>query len=189
MNVTRPISIKTYDQWYNQSFAFQTFYTDLLEFEVKDKFVKTWPTMNRFLGKLTTHVGFLIDKLNKSTATYVFNLQRRNFPDHVRGCLMFNTAIVRAELQTIERPLPDVINDNNVSSITDGEERINHVSSEENNTSNQVDTPTSLISNDQSLDSSTKSLVDESLSTVSDHTIIGHDEEQEEINEDNIDDN
>ncbi|CAF4535738.1 unnamed protein product [Rotaria socialis] len=152
MNVTRPISIKTYDQWYNQSFAFQTFYTDLLEFEVKDKFVKTWPTMNRFLGKLTTHVGFLIDKLNKKQET-----------------------------------IP--VNDNNVSSITDGEERINHVSSEENNTSNQVDTPTSLISNDQSLDSSTKSLVDESLSTVSDHTIIGHDEEQEEINEDNIDDN
>ncbi|CAF3413412.1 unnamed protein product [Rotaria socialis] len=163
MNVTRPISIKTYDQWYNQSFAFQTFYTDLLEFEVKDKFVKTWPTMNRFLGKLTTHVGFLIDKLNKSTATYVFNLQRQ------------------------QETIP--VNDNNVSSITDGEERINHVSSEENNTSNQVDTPTSLISNDQSLDSSTKSLVDESLSTVSDHTIIGHDEEQEEINEDNIDDN
>jgi hypothetical protein len=36
-----------------------------LEFEVKDKFVKTRPTMNRFLGKLTIHIGFLLDKLNK----------------------------------------------------------------------------------------------------------------------------
>ncbi|CAF4901807.1 unnamed protein product, partial [Rotaria socialis] len=184
---TNVIPNTCHPKWYNQSFTFQTFYTDLLEFEVKDKFVKTRPTMNRFLGKLTIHVGFLIDKLNKNTTTYVFNLQRRNFSDHVSGCLMFNAAIVRAELQTIERPLPDVspianvnqseqetipVNDNNVSSINDSEERINHVSSEENNTSNQVDASTSLISNDQSLDSSTTSLVDESLSTVSDHTII-----------------
>ncbi|CAF1234978.1 unnamed protein product [Rotaria magnacalcarata] len=240
---TNVIPNTCHPKWYNQSFTFQTFYTDLLEFEVKDKFVKTRPTMNRFLGKLTIHVGFLIDKLNKNTTTYVFNLQRRNFSDHVSGCLMFNAAIIRAELQTIERSLPDVspitnvnqseqetipVNDNDVPSINDSEERLNYVSSEENNTSDQVDASRSLISNNQSLDSSTTSLVDESLSTVSDHTIIGdesandanqmllnissnqpritisstilthcpllssyqgHDEEQEEINEDNIDDN
>ncbi|CAF4120047.1 unnamed protein product [Rotaria magnacalcarata] len=200
---TNVILNKCHPKWYNQSFTFETFYTDLLEFEIKDKFVKTRPTMNRFLGKLTIHVGFLIDKLNKSTTTYVVNLQRRNFSDNVSGCLTFNTVIVRGELQTIERPIPDVstitnvnqseqetisVNENNVSSITDGEERINHVSSEESNTSNQVDASTSLISNDQSLNSWTTSLVDESLSTVSNYT-IGHDEEQEEINEDNIDGN
>ncbi|CAF5212877.1 unnamed protein product, partial [Rotaria magnacalcarata] len=62
---------------------------------------------------------------------------------------------------------------NDVPSINDSEERLNYVSSEENNTSDQVDASRSLISNNQSLDSSTTSLVDESLSTVSDHTIIG----------------
>jgi hypothetical protein len=70
--------------------------------------------MNRFLGKLTIHVSFLLEKLNKkykinfftrkknltlfllfSTSTFVFNLQRRNYSDHVSGCLMFNAAFVR----------------------------------------------------------------------------------------------
>jgi hypothetical protein len=30
-----------------------------------------------------------------STSTFVFNLQRRNYSDHVSGCLMFNAAFVR----------------------------------------------------------------------------------------------
>lgn len=71
--------------------------------------------MNRFLGKLTIHIGFLLEKLNKkfenaktktfsncnllisSTSTFVFNLQRRSHSDHVSGCLMFNAAYIRSE--------------------------------------------------------------------------------------------
>ncbi|CAF3915427.1 unnamed protein product [Rotaria sp. Silwood2] len=186
---TNVIPNTCHPKWYNQSFIFQTFQTDLLEFEVKDKFVKTRPTMNRFLGKLTIHVGFLLDKLNKNTATFVFNLQRRNYSDHVSGCLMFNAAYVRAEAPTIQRPLTDVnpianvnqseqetivANDNNLPSINDNEQTINHASSEENNISDQIDGSTSSISNDRLLDSSITPSIDESLSLVSENTIIGN---------------
>ncbi|CAF4528584.1 unnamed protein product [Rotaria sp. Silwood1] len=187
---TNVIPNTCHPKWYNQSFIFQTFYTDLLEFEVKDKFVKTRPTMNRFLGKLTIHVGFLLDKLNKNTATFVFNLQRRNYSDNVSGCLMFNAAFVRTESPiTTQRPLTDVnpitnvnqsdqeiivANDNNVPSINDNEQTINHVSSEDNNISDRIDDSISPISNDQLLDSPTTPSIDESLSSVSDNTIIGN---------------
>ena len=67
-----------------------------------------------------------------STSTFVFNLQRRNYSDHVSGCLMFNAAFVRgwislsnstshnmiisflAESPTIPRLLENVNGTNNI---------------------------------------------------------------------------
>ncbi|CAF0995991.1 unnamed protein product [Adineta steineri] len=185
---TNVIPNTCHPKWYNQSFTFQTFHTDLLEFEVKDKFVKTRPTMNRFLGKLTVHIGYLLDKLNKNTSTFVFNLQRRNYSDHVSGCLMFNAAFIRGESSpTIPRPVitdrtpipntvetePEVIinNDNNLPLITDNEQTITEVLLEENNTYDQIVTPTSSPSNEQLLNSSSTAIIDESLSLSLDNTI------------------
>jgi hypothetical protein len=36
--------------------------SDVLEFEVKDKFAKSRPTISRFLGKLTIPIQRFIDK-------------------------------------------------------------------------------------------------------------------------------
>ena len=38
---------------------------DVIEFEVKDKFAKSRPTISRFLGKLTVPVQKLIDRANQ----------------------------------------------------------------------------------------------------------------------------
>ncbi len=45
-----------------QEFAFEALPTDVVEFEVKDKFAKSRPTISRFLGKLTVPVQRLIDR-------------------------------------------------------------------------------------------------------------------------------
>lgn len=47
---------------YFQEFTFEALPTDVLEFEVKDKFAKSRPTISRFLGKLTVPVQRLIDR-------------------------------------------------------------------------------------------------------------------------------
>ncbi|UJR33459.1 hypothetical protein I4U23_020904 [Adineta vaga] len=188
---TNVIPNTCHPKWYNQSFTFQTFHTDLLEFEVKDKFVKTRPTMNRFLGKLTVHIGFLLDKLNKNTSTFVFNLQRRNYSDSVSGCLMFNAAFIRSESPTLPRVLSDPIPtaeiieqvqetsvtnineyDNNLSSTPINEQPANEVLEEENNISDQRDNPISSSVDDSSPDPLSTLSMDESLSPSSDNTII-----------------
>ena len=48
-----------------QEFTFEALATDVIEFEVKDKFAKSRPTISRFLGKLTIPVQRLIDKANQ----------------------------------------------------------------------------------------------------------------------------
>ncbi|CAF0753148.1 unnamed protein product [Adineta ricciae] len=194
---TNVIPNTCHPKWYNQSFTFQTFHTDLLEFEVKDKFVKTRPTMNRFLGKITVQIGFLLDKLNKNSSTFVFNLQRRNYSDHVSGCLMFNAAFIRSESPTLPRPLMDstaivenvestpeisVTNtdgyDNNLSSSPVNEQTTNEAVEEENvsqhssNTDDQRDNQISSSTGDSLVDHLSTQSIDESLTPSSDNTII-----------------
>ncbi len=48
-----------------QEFTFEALPTDVIEFEVKDKFAKSRPTISRFLGKLTVPVQRLIDRANQ----------------------------------------------------------------------------------------------------------------------------
>ena len=37
--------------------------SEQLQIEVKDKFAKTKPTMNRFLGKVLVDLSFILDKI------------------------------------------------------------------------------------------------------------------------------
>ncbi|CAF0994363.1 unnamed protein product [Didymodactylos carnosus] len=134
---TNVISNTCQPKWYNQSFLFQTYGTDLFEFEVK---------VNRFLGKLTVPVGFIFDKLNKNSSTFVFNLQRRNFSDHVSGQLMFNVAFVH------DIPVPTTTNITSLSIISpmvDQVEEQNEISNDDSvNMLNESEEPSVINEND-----------------------------------------
>lgn len=48
-----------------QTFSFESIPTDILDFEIKDKFSKSRPSINRFLGKATLAVQRVIDKVDQ----------------------------------------------------------------------------------------------------------------------------
>ena len=75
--------------WASEDFSFEALPTDVLEFEVKDKFAKSRPTISRFLGKLTVPVQRILDRINHGSTTMTFNLMRRNPSDNVSGLLVF----------------------------------------------------------------------------------------------------
>jgi len=187
---TNVIPNTCHPKWYNQSFIFQTYHSDLLEFEVKDKFVKTRPTMNRFLGKLTIHVSYLLEKLNRNTSTFVFNLQRRNYSDNVSGCLMFNAALVRVESPSQSRALLNNNDSEEIISESTGNEHDAPLSSNilpEQTTNPDEVIEVTIISSDHAVDaftspsydqsvnlSSQAPPIDETLSTSSPTTIRGN---------------
>jgi E3 ubiquitin-protein ligase HECW2 len=89
-NTTNPM-------WASEEFTFEALPTDVIEFEVKDKFAKSRPTISRFLGKLTVPVQRLIDRAHTSNGatTLTFNLMRRNPSDNVSGLLVFTVDVER----------------------------------------------------------------------------------------------
>ncbi|CAH1790470.1 unnamed protein product, partial [Owenia fusiformis] len=93
-NTTSPV-------WYHEDFLFEALPTDVLEFEVKDKFAKSRPTISRFLGKLTVPVQRLVDRAALGSARELsFNLMRRNPSDNVSGVLTFSIEIDLTQLQS-----------------------------------------------------------------------------------------
>ncbi len=59
-----------------QEFTFEALPTDVIEFEVKDKFAKSRPTISRFLGKLTVPVQRLIDQANQGWVYYIYRFHK-----------------------------------------------------------------------------------------------------------------
>ncbi|XP_041366585.1 E3 ubiquitin-protein ligase HECW2-like isoform X2 [Gigantopelta aegis] len=85
----------TNPDWEGQEFHLDVALSDILDFEVKDKFAKSRPTISRFLGKSVISVHRIIDKVSQSHNPVLFSLDlnRRNPSDNVTGTLKFKADI------------------------------------------------------------------------------------------------
>ncbi|XP_022096771.1 E3 ubiquitin-protein ligase HECW1-like isoform X2 [Acanthaster planci] len=79
--------------WDDQEFHFRAARTDVLEMEVKDKFVRSRPIISRFLGRLAIPIQRLVEKAALGERTVTYNLTKRHPSDHVSGCLTFTVDI------------------------------------------------------------------------------------------------
>ncbi|XP_046367901.1 E3 ubiquitin-protein ligase HECW2-like isoform X1 [Haliotis rufescens] len=85
----------TNPKWNGQIFNIDVLMSDILDFEVKDKFAKSRPTISRFLGKSTVSVQRILDKVAQgpSPVSFSLDLNRRNPSDNVTGMLKFKANI------------------------------------------------------------------------------------------------
>ncbi|KAK3108116.1 hypothetical protein FSP39_001521 [Pinctada imbricata] len=79
----------TSPKWMGQSFSMESVPTDVMEFEIKDKFAKSRPTISRFLGKASVPVQRIIEKTAERPADFDLELTRRTPSDTVSGSLHF----------------------------------------------------------------------------------------------------
>ncbi|XP_033639342.1 E3 ubiquitin-protein ligase HECW2-like isoform X3 [Asterias rubens] len=79
--------------WDDQEFHFKATRTDVLELELKDKFVRSRPIISRFLGRLAIPIQRLVEKAALGERTVTYNLNKRHPSDHVSGCLTFTVEI------------------------------------------------------------------------------------------------
>ncbi|XP_060064691.1 E3 ubiquitin-protein ligase HECW2-like [Ylistrum balloti] len=83
----------TNPHWPHATFAFESYPTDIMEFEIKDKFAKSRPTISRFLGRAALTVQKVMDKSSKSPVSFCLDLTKRNPSDSVSGMLKFTAGI------------------------------------------------------------------------------------------------
>lgn len=85
-----------FPNWKSDSFVIVSRENDRVLFEVKDKFVRTRPSINRFLGRVIIDVNSLIDKAksNKGKCHSTHNLTKRFNSDNVTGSLTFAFCIL-----------------------------------------------------------------------------------------------
>ncbi|XP_033762658.1 E3 ubiquitin-protein ligase HECW2-like [Pecten maximus] len=83
----------TNPHWPHATFAFESYPTDIMEFEIKDKFAKSRPTISRFLGRAALTVQKVMDKSGKSPVSFCLDLTKRNPSDSVSGILKFSAGI------------------------------------------------------------------------------------------------
>ncbi|XP_019648057.1 PREDICTED: E3 ubiquitin-protein ligase HECW2-like isoform X2 [Branchiostoma belcheri] len=88
-NTRTSVAENTISPSWHSEFTFDALPTDVLELELKDKFAKSRPTINRFLGKLTIPVQRLIERNAIGDEVLAYNLQRRSPSDHVTGQIIF----------------------------------------------------------------------------------------------------
>ncbi|XP_077977948.1 E3 ubiquitin-protein ligase HECW2-like [Glandiceps talaboti] len=81
--------------WEGQDFQFQALPTDVLEMEVKDKFVKSRPIISRFLGKLTIPVQRLLERVHLGDHVLSYSLMKRSPVDNISGQLVFRVEVER----------------------------------------------------------------------------------------------
>ncbi|GFV83787.1 e3 ubiquitin-protein ligase HECW1 [Trichonephila clavipes] len=70
-------------------FEFIAYPSDILEFEVKDKFAKSRPIISRFLGKFSIQICLLLDQCTGVPIEFTFSLCSKSPSDHVTGQLSF----------------------------------------------------------------------------------------------------
>ncbi|XP_035222426.1 E3 ubiquitin-protein ligase HECW1-like isoform X2 [Stegodyphus dumicola] len=78
----------THPSWPGQ-FEFIAYPSDILDFEVKDKFAKSRPIISRFLGKFSVQICLLLDQFTGIPIEFSFSLCNKNPSDHVTGQLSF----------------------------------------------------------------------------------------------------
>ncbi len=60
-----------FPSWKSENFVIVARTSDSLEFEVKDKFAKTKPSINRFLGRALVDIKTLLDKSAKAASNNI----------------------------------------------------------------------------------------------------------------------
>ncbi|CAF0857734.1 unnamed protein product [Brachionus calyciflorus] len=87
-----------FPNWKNDNFLILSKYNDQILFEVKDKFARTKPSINRFLGRVLVDLESLIEKtrVNKGKCNFSFNLTKRTNNDNVTGSLSFSFCLFTA---------------------------------------------------------------------------------------------
>ncbi|GAB6021682.1 hypothetical protein CHUAL_004262 [Chamberlinius hualienensis] len=92
--VTRTsIAENTINPNWTEQFTLVAYSNDLLEFEIKDKFSKSRPTISRFLGRFQIQVGALLERASRNETECHFNLVAKSPSDHVSGQIIFNLLI------------------------------------------------------------------------------------------------
>lgn len=97
---TSVCSSTTNPAWRGQTFSFESIPTDILDFEIKDKFSKSRPSINRFLGKATLAVQRVIDKVDHEPAEFSLDLNKRTPTDSVSGTLKFEADVIDLECRS-----------------------------------------------------------------------------------------
>ncbi|XP_060597868.1 E3 ubiquitin-protein ligase HECW2-like isoform X3 [Ruditapes philippinarum] len=82
--------------------------SDIIEFEIKDKFAKSRPTLSRFLGKATVAVQRILDKAagNDGPVSLSLDLSRRNPAESVSGAMKFSVRVTKSPLKPSGKPVP-----------------------------------------------------------------------------------
>ncbi|XP_064456152.1 E3 ubiquitin-protein ligase HECW2-like [Ornithodoros turicata] len=86
---TGPAEATVNPSWMGQ-FEFIAYPSDMLEFEVKDKFARSRPLVSRFLGRLGVHIWDLLEHTSGSGPVELsYNLANKSPSDHVSGQIFF----------------------------------------------------------------------------------------------------
>ncbi|XP_045168774.2 E3 ubiquitin-protein ligase HECW2-like isoform X2 [Mercenaria mercenaria] len=94
--------------WGSEVLAMDVLPSDIVEFEIKDKFAKSRPTLSRFLGKATVAVQRILDKAagNDGPVSLSLDLSRRNPAESVSGAMKFSVRVTKSPLKPSGKPVP-----------------------------------------------------------------------------------
>ncbi|KAH3719320.1 hypothetical protein DPMN_062151 [Dreissena polymorpha] len=82
--------------------------SDVVEFEIKDKFAKSRPSLGRFLGKASVAVQRILDKAtgHDGPVSLSLDLSRRNPAESVSGNMKFTVRVTKSPLKPSSKPVP-----------------------------------------------------------------------------------
>ncbi|KAJ8313952.1 hypothetical protein KUTeg_008513 [Tegillarca granosa] len=83
----------TNPSWTDQEFPFEAVPSDILYFEVKDKFAKSRPTISRCLGMASLPVQQIMENISDEPVGFSLDLKQRYASENVTGTLTFNAEI------------------------------------------------------------------------------------------------
>lgn len=81
--------------WASQEFTFIAYPTDVIEFEVKDKFAKSRPIISRFLGRLTVPIQAFMSHCTGTLSEFQFNLSSKTPSEQITGRMIFHITITK----------------------------------------------------------------------------------------------
>ncbi|XP_071961734.1 E3 ubiquitin-protein ligase HECW2-like isoform X2 [Antedon mediterranea] len=99
--------------WENLTFNLQARISDMIEFEVKDKFVKSRPIISRFLGKVIVPVETILQRVAENEHSMQLHLNKHHPSDPITGTLSFT---IHLEDQDMDGILPNGFNLSRASS-------------------------------------------------------------------------
>lgn len=93
---------------WNENLAMDVLPTDIVEFEIKDKFAKSRLNLSRFLGKASVAVQRILDKANgkEGPVSLSLDLSRRNPLESVSGTMKFSVRVTKSPLKPSGKPVP-----------------------------------------------------------------------------------
>ncbi|WAQ94078.1 HECW2-like protein [Mya arenaria] len=98
----------TCPQWTDSDLSMDVLPSDIVEFEIKDKFAKSRPKLSRFLGKASIAVQRILEKTGNEDGPVSLSLDlgRRNPAESVTGSMRFNVRVSKPPPQPTNKPIP-----------------------------------------------------------------------------------